>query len=685
MYFSFYVLQEVKNMKENLGVVIFLFLLAIPSQAQVIEEIIVWGRSTDMHGNAHSASEGLVEYSDLSTRPLMRVGELTEVIPGMIATQHSGTGKANQYFLRGMNLDHGSDFSVSLDGLPVNFRTHAHAQGYLDLNIMIPELIERVQFRKGPYFADLGDFSLAGSANFKTYGTIESPFIEIQMGSHEDYRVVAATSSAISRGDLLLAGELHYRNGPWELKENLEKVNLLFKLTSNSNGISQSSIASIYNASWMGTDQIPLRHIANGNSRFAYIDPDIGGESYRYSWIHRKSNDLFSLGYFVSAYGMNLYSNPTYYLNDEENGDEIEQEDQRLTYGSSGYRYVSPLSMPENWDIRIGYDFIVDHINKLNLFHNASRIRLSPTKSDSAKTASLSIYLENEMVIARDIRARVGYRIDHYRYDVVDNILMQNSGYVSETLGQPKLALAYTLSDVIELYIGWGKGFHSNDARGTTIHLDPSTQQPVDMIDIFAAGKGSEIGLRYERDETFNATINYFTLDLDSELIFVGDAGTTEPTNGSRRRGIEFSYFWEMTSGLAFDMSGSKTHGNYTGVPINQRYIPDAHDLTLSSGVTSLWRNGSSATLRLRHFGGAPLTEDNSITKDGTTLLNFAMSIPFAEDQITFEILNILDAKDSDISYYFESRLPQETEGSKDLHFHPVESRAFKISYRKLF
>ena len=672
-------------MKEKLGVVIFLSLLSMPFHGQVIEEVTVWGRSTDMHGNAYSASEGLVEYSDLSTRPLMRVGELTEVIPGMIATQHSGSGKANQYFLRGMNLDHGSDFSVNLDGLPVNFRTHAHAQGYLDLNIMIPELIERVQFRKGPYFADLGDFSLAGSANFKTYDTIEVPFTEIQMGSHEDYRLVTATSITIPRGDLLLAGELHYRNGPWELKENLNKVNLLFKLTSNDNGLIESSIISIYNASWMGTDQIPLRHVANGNSRFSYIDPDIGGQSHRYSFTKRKSNDLFSLDYFISSYDMNLYSNPTYYLNDTENGDEIEQEDRRLTYGSSGYRYASYLSVPDNWDIRIGYDLRADDVTKLNLFHNTSRIRLSPTKLDSAKAVSLSIYIENEIIIARDLRVRLGYRIDHYRYDVDDAILIQNSGHTSRTLGQPKFALAYLYSDTVEFYAGWGKGFHSNDARGTTIRIDPLTQQLVDKIDIFASGKGSEIGIRYERDETLNAAINYFTLDLDSELIFVGDSGTTAPTNGSRRGGFEFSYFWEMISGLAFDMSGSKTHGNYTGVPINQSYIPDAHDFTLSAGITRLWRSDSSATLRLRHFGGAPLTENNSITKDGTTLLNFAMSIPFNGDQITFEVLNVLDAKDSDISYYFESRLPYETEGSEDMHFHPVESRVFKISYRKLF
>jgi hypothetical protein len=671
-------------MKRKIIAITIIFFLVSGAKSQIVEEIVVWGRGTELLGNVYSASEGVVGYSDFSERPLMRVGELTEVIPGMMATQHSGSGKANQYFLRGMNLDHGSDFSVHLDGLPVNFRSHAHAQGYLDLNIMIPEIVERVRFKKGPYFSDEGDFSLAGSAKFKTYDSLEESFIEVQTGSHHDYRLVAARSDSINWGTLLLASEFHRRDGPWELNEDLEKINLFLKLTSIKQNVNQSSVISIYDASWMGTDQIPQRTILDGGSRFGYVDSDIGGQSHRYSLVHTRFDDIFSFNFYATRYGLNLYSNPTYYLNDVISGDEIEQEDQRFSYGSSGYRFLGKTFFPANWDIRIGYEVQYDNVQKLNLFQTASRKRLNTLKSDTVTVASFSMYIENELLVSDIARIRFGYRMDHHRFDI-ESTIVQNSGSQSEMLGQPKFSVAYPLSDGFELYLGWGKGFHSNDARGTTINIDPISEELVSSVNVFASGKGSEIGFRFEKDESFNIAINYFHLDLDSELVFVGDAGTTEPTDGSRRSGIEFSSFWELAPGLAIDLSGSSTDGKYTGTPVEQSYIPDAHDFTLSAGITKILSENSSFTFRLRHFGDAPLLEDNSIRKDGTTLVNFSLSIPFYDDHLTFEILNLLDAKDNDISYYFESKLADEVSGIEDIHFHPVESRAFRLSYKRTF
>jgi hypothetical protein len=288
-----------------------------------IEEITVWGRAFDLKGEAESASEGIVGYADFSTRPMMRVGELVEVVPGMIATQHSGPGKANQYFLRGMNLDHGSDFSGRFDGMPVDMRSHAHASGYLDLNIVIPEVIETVEFRKGPYYADMGDFSAAGGAKFNTYNSLEQGFVEFNIGNQDDYRFVGANSHSLSNGSLLYAGEIQLRDGPWILEQDLTKINALLKYRGQHKGIDTQLIAMAYDSTWSSTNQIPKRAVDNGSiSRFGFIDSKLGGESSRYSLIGNLAKDNFDLSAYISHYKLVLINNPTYFLNDSINGDD---------------------------------------------------------------------------------------------------------------------------------------------------------------------------------------------------------------------------------------------------------------------------------------------------------------------------------------------------------------------------
>lgn len=651
----------------------------------VTEEVVVWGRSSLQLGAANSASEGFIGYSDISERPLLRVGELTEVVPGMIATQHSGSGKANQYFLRGMNLDHGSDFSVFLDGLPVNFRTHAHAQGYLDLNIIIPEVIESIGFRKGPYHSEVGDFSLAGTSAFTTYDQLERNFIEIQLGSFNERRLVTGLNHQAFKSNLLFALELQNKDGPWELPENLDKLNLFLKSSTQlATGDLKNSLF-VYSSSWNGTDQIPQRWVDQGNSRFSFIDQDIGGQSQRFAWISNFTTQTSTLRAFLSSYELNLFSNPTYFLNDPIVGDEIEQEDARSQFGLFGERIFHYDINDRHADIILGMDYRYDEIDAVNLFGTNNRDRHSNFSSAQATVKSLSIYIDNEIYLTEQLRARGGFRGEFFNNDVLTPIL-SNSGQVSDALLSPKFSLSYLLNDSIEIYLNAGKGFHSNDARGTTLSIDSITGEQMERQNVFARGMGREIGFRYERGSQFNMAINLFELELDSELIFVGDAGTTEPTDGSKRQGIEFIAFWEPRIGLAFDISGAKTSGRYTNVPITESFIPDAHELTLAAGVTQLFGNGGSASLRLRHFGDAPLTTNNEVRKSGTTIVNFGLEYPVSEDDgIKFEILNLLDSQENDITYFFESKLLNEGSGIEDFHFHPVESRSARVSYLKYF
>jgi outer membrane receptor protein involved in Fe transport len=655
------------------------------AQPVLDEIIVVWGRATQLLGVAKAASEGVVGYADFSTRPLMRVGELVEVVPGMIAAQHSGTGKANQYFLRGMNLDHGSDFSAHFDGMPVNFRTHAHAQGYLDLNFMIPEIIEKVEYRKGPYRADLGDFSAAGASFFKTYDRLDEGFVELTSGTNAEYRFVGADSQDLSDGTLLYAGEIHSREGPWALTEDLQKLNGLVKYSGSIGNVETHVTGMAYSSEWRSTDQIPLRTIEQGIlDRFGFVDPDLGGESQRFSVAATLFLDASELRVYASRYELNLFSNPTYALNDPVNGDEIEQEDRRTVFGAVFNR---------DWDVAVGdlvvlptvgADFRFDDVGELNLFNTVARQRIGSVREDQAEELSIGIYGEIEILWTERLRSTFGLRGDYYDFDVTA-LQPANSGSGSASLLQPKVGLAYEVVEDIELYASYGKGFHSNDVRGVTLTTDPVTGAPATPVDALVEARGAELGLRSEAWEGLKLSAAFFWLELDSELLFVGDAGTTEPSNATRRSGIELGTFWETTDNLVIDVTYAKTHGRYTDAPPGEDRIPDAHETVISAGATWVTPRGLTASLRVRHFSDAPLTEDNSVSKDASTLVNLGIAYDFDRIEAGIDVLNLFDADDDDIEYFFESQLPWETSPVEDIHFHPVESRAIRANVRWRF
>ena len=657
------------------------------AQQDQIEEVVVWGRSLQLLGSADSASQGVVGYADFSTRPMARVGELVEVVPGMIATQHSGPGKANQYFLRGFNLDHGSDFSTSFDGMPVNMRTHAHAQGYMDLNFIIPEIIERVDFHKGPYFADRGDFSLAGSNAMKTYDSLSEGFTEFTLGSRDELRFVTANSFDFAEGTLLYALEHQQTNGFYDLEQDVRKLNGLLKYTGNFAGVPSRITFSAYDSDWTSTNQIPLRAVSSGLiDRFGFIDPDLGGESYRYSLTGNfEIAENWDLNLYASSYYMSLINNPTYLLNDPVNGDEFEQEDERRLFGVSlrNEAEIELLGVPVRRTI--GTDVRYDDVTELNLFNTMSRRRIGTIREDEAEEFSIGVFGELQFLLSDALRATLGVRYDYYDGEV-DAFQPQNSGSDDDSLWQPNLGLAYRVNENLELYANYGHGFHSNDVRAAVNTIDPVTGDPTESLDVLVEGKGSEVGFRYDTLEGFNISVAYFNLKMDSELVFVGDAGTTEPGDPSRRDGIEVTSFWEINERLVFDISGAKSDGYFIGLPSGANAIPDAHDTVIGAGLTYAGLdNGWTSSLRVRHFDDAALTEDESVEKNGSTLLHFGVS--YAQDnwEIGLDVLNLLDEDDDDIAYWFESQLPGEAAAVEDIHFHPANPRAVRVLMRYKF
>jgi hypothetical protein len=647
---------------------------AFAQQEPPTEEVFVWGRRLDSIGSAHSASEGVVEYGDYADRPLLRVGELTEVIPGVAATQHSGTGKANQFFLRGFNIDHGTDFSVSLDGVPLNLPTHAHGQGYLDLNAIIPEAFSSITWRKGTYFAQNGDFSAAGSSAMELFDLLPQSFVQGTVGPNGYYRALGGANLG-TKG--YVVGDLTFSDGPWDRPENLEKLNLLGRFAFGNWALTGLA----YDASWDATDQIPLRAVeARLISRLGAIDITDGGESARYI-VSLRNRDLtgFDTLAYLQRYHLDLWSNFTYLLDDPVNGDQFQQHDERWIYGASIAR---AFAGPAGWEFAGGAHLRIDDIGKVALYRTRAREILSTTREDSVVEWQGGAWAEATRTFGA-LRAALGGRFDAIGADVKsDNPL--NSGDAGDTLFSPKLTLAWGLSPQFELYANVGRGFHSNDARGATITVDPVTGDPAARVALYAAATGAEGGFRWETDQLSLSSALWW-LRLDSELVFVGDAGGTEASGETGRTGLEVLAEWRPFPRLHFDVSAAATRARALGSPGEDR-IPNALEYVVSSGVSALITDELVATLTLRHLGEAPLTEDNSVRSPPATIANALLRYKIGSITLTGEVLNVFNSGDSDIQYFYTSRLPGEpTDGIDDVHFHPAELRTFRVGLRFAF
>ncbi|UTW55958.1 TonB-dependent receptor [Kordiimonas sp. SCSIO 12610] len=651
----------------------------INNDNEPIEEIVIHGRAIDLIGAAKSGSEGVVGYADLEKRPFSRVGELVEVIPGLVATQHSGTGKANQFFLRGFNLDHGTDFAAFVDGTPINFRTHGHGQGYLDLNFIIPELTERIDFRKGPYFADVGDFSAAATSSFKTYDKLDNNLAQVTVGESGFFRGLIATSFEAAGGDLLLAGEAAFFDSPFILDEDLEKLNAFLKYSRTDGGTDWRLSLSAYDAEWTSSDQVPLRAIESGLiPRLGFIDPDLGGETTRIALNGGFDTENLSFSAYALYYDFTLFSNFTLFLNNPVNGDEFEQRDERITLGGT-VKYRNPVTLfGKAAELRVGGDIRYDDIFNIGLFNTAGRERLSTVRDDEVSQFSIGGYAEVEVNLTDHIRASAGLRGDVFTHDVVSSIDV-NSGDGSDAIITPTASIAWQAFDRVEFYANYGQGFHSNDVRGASITVDPVTREAAEPVDVLVRAEGAEIGVRLG-DETFNTTLVGFWLDLDSELVFVGDAGTTEPNDDSRRFGVEFNAFWQPLDWLVLDATAAYTDARFRGAPLGEARIPQAVESVLGGGITVKPGDNFSATLRLRHFGEAPLIEDGSVFSEPTTLVNVGIYKDIGPARFSLDILNLFDSEDADITYFFESQLPGEAAPVADIHLKPVEPRQIRAS-----
>jgi hypothetical protein len=661
-------------------------------------DVTVTGRSTfsnladadnpaaNLVGIAQAASQGAVTARQLDARPMSRAGEVLETVPGVIISQHSGEGKANQYYLRGFNLDHGTDFATTVAGVPVNLPTHAHGQGYSDLNFLIPELVSGVQYSKGPYFAEQGDFATAGAANINYTNTLDRPIVGVSGGGEGFARALAAASPRVGAGRLLAAIEVRHNDGPWTRPDDFQAVNGLARYSHGDaiNGFSITGMA--YGARWNATDQIPERAVASGSiGRFGALDTTDGGDTHRYSasleWQRTRGNAATKVSAYGIGYHLDLFSNFTFFLDDPVRGDQFEQTDRRVVSGAK----VTHRRL-ERWGRRtvantVGVQIRNDDIADVGLFHTQARRRLDGGRHDSVMETGGGVFAQTEIEWSPWIRTLAGIRADRYRFSVEAGE-PANGGTTGAGLVSPKGGVVVGPFRGTEIYGNAGFGFHSNDARGTTITRDPLTGDAVQPATPLVRAKGAEIGLRTVAVPHLQSSVSVWVLDLASELVFAGDAGTTEAGRPSRRAGVEWASYFHPRRWLVFDGDLSLSRARFTDADTAGDRIPGSVENVVSAGATVDDVHGVFGSVRLRYFGPRPLVESNKVRSTATRLLNVQAGYRVGRGvRIALDVFNLLDASASDIDYYYLSRLRGEpAAGVADIHFHPTLPRTARVT-----
>jgi outer membrane receptor protein involved in Fe transport len=665
---------------------------------------------------------------ELNARPVTRPGEVLEAAPGLIVMQHSGEGKANQYFLRGYNLDHGTDMAIWVDDVPINMRTHAHGQGYSDLNWLMPETVNSLDVRKGPYFADEGDFGSAGNLHIGLIDSSPKAVAEITAGSFGYRRLFGMESSKVGDGTLLIAGEAGTYNGPWANPEDMRKLNGLLRYTQGTatDGFSITGMA--YSNRWNSTDQVPERAITSGQiGFFGAEDPTDGGNTSRFALSGRVAGTddagSWKANAFVAKSGLDLFNDFTYFLNNPVLGDQFHQHDDRVMAGSNASRTLEgslgKLPMQTTFGIQTRYDAI-----DLSLTDTFQRSFLSNVRSDKVGEASVGVYAQSTIHWTDWLRTVTGWRGDYYQASVYSIFDANNSGSVSAGIGSPKFTMVLGPFNKTEFFLGLGEGMHSNDARGATIAespTDPATK--LQASPLLVRTEGAEIGVRTKIVPGLDSSLSVFLLDQDSEITFNGDAGDTSASRPSQRYGLEWTNRYRPFSWIDLDADLALSHARFRGFDSDQaaiyaslagfpqaqignapgNYIPNAPAIVASAGITLGEKTGPFATLRWRYLGSSPLTEDNAFRSPPTSIFNGRLGYRWDNGwRIQLDALNLLNTRANQVTYAYGSLIktdslfnlcfPVQTapaavcqNGVMDYILHPVEPLTIRVTLAGAF
>ncbi|ASZ13107.1 TonB-dependent receptor plug domain-containing protein [Chitinophaga pendula] len=612
---------------------------------------------------------------DLQMTPVRSAQDLLRKVPGLFIAQHAGGGKAEQIFLRGFDVDHGTDVTITADGLPVNMPSHAHGQGYADLHFLIPETIRDIDFGKGAYYANKGDFNTAGYVNFSTFDRLDHSLIKLEGGQFNTKRMVALidltgqqTSAAKSNG--YIAGEYYLTDGPFDHPQHFNRLNFMGKYNTWLNEHSYLSLqASTFSSKWDASGQIPLRAVNEGKiSRFGTIDPTEGGNTSRtnlaanYYRIIDEHSSLKSLFYFV-RYDFSLFSNFTFFLNDPVNGDEIHQAEGRSIYGfDHQYSHQQTLGKGSlNWLAGLGFRY--DDINDLQLSQVYQRDSLLNRKAwGNVDEHNLYAYLNAEWKTGK-FTLNPALRVNHFIFNYDDKLL---PGYqlqaARKTNVSPKLNMAYQLTPSWQLYLKTGMGFHSNDARVVLAQQGKH---------ILPRSYGADLGAVIRPIPGLILQPALWYLFLEQEFVYVGDEAVVEPSGKSRRLGADLGIRYQPLSWLYLDIDVNYANARFTSAPKGEQYVPLAPVLTSTGGIAVKLPIGLSANLRYRYIKDRPANEDNTATAQGYFINDLAISYSRKKWEIGLQVENLFNIKWREAQFYSESRLKDEPDPVSEIHFTP--------------
>ncbi len=652
-----------------------------------VSEVVVTASTVNLIGKAATSSQGAVTREEIDLRPVYRVGQLLETVPGLVATAHSGEGKANQYLLRGFNLDHGTDLATFVDGMPVNMRTHAHGQGYTDLNFMIPELASGINYTKGPYFPAEGDFSTVGSVAIG-YSNFIQDQITVSAGTVGDQRLFAAGTTDVGDGRLLAAGEAVHLDGPWVHPDNMRKFNGVLRYSKGEAAEGFSITLMGYHAQWNATTDQPLRAITQGLiGRFGSLDPSDGGQASRFSasarWTHGTLDWRFAANAYAIRSELTLWNDFTHFLDDPVNGDQHAQDDRRWILGGAAgvtrYGKIGAVASETTLGLQVRYDDAY-----VDLQHTRQRAALATLIADNVQEISLGAYVSNTTYWTDWLRSIIGAREDYF-HGADQNLVGGLTGSEGKALFQPKGSLVFGPFADTELYLSAGEGFHSNDVRaGNAANVGATV--PVRPI-FLVKSQGEEIGIRTGVIPHVLAQLTVFQIDFDSELTYDADVGQTSAGPPSRRRGVEISAQYRPFRWIELNADIAATRARYLGVQPGGNYIPDAPSIIISAGmlVDNLgpWFGG----VEFRDLGSHPLVQDNSVRSSGYREVNLNIGYKLTPKlKVRMDVYNLTDSGDDAADYFYTDRLPGEpAAGVDDLHIHPLEPRSFRFTLTKTF
>jgi outer membrane cobalamin receptor len=613
---------------------------------------------------------------DIDLRPTKSSQDVLRVIPGLLTAQHAGGGKAEQIFLRGFDIDHGTDIKLTVDGMPVNMVSHAHGQGYADLHFLTPETIDNVDFNKGPYYSNQGDFNTAGYANFNTKNYLDKSSFKLEGGLFDSYRAVGLfdiLGKALKNKNqsAYISSEYMYTNGYFDSPQNFNRINLMGKYHGiiDDNKILTVSL-STFNSKWEASGQVPMRAIENKTiTRFGAIDDKEGGSTNRSNanFILTTINNqgaVFKNQLFFVNYNFELYSNFTFFLEDSINGDQIRQKEKRNIFGYNGSFSKASKIAGKRVKSEIGFQLRYDDVKNIELSHTAQRkITLNRMAYGQVNQTNAGVYIDETINLTDKFSINVGARLDQFLFEYVNDLdSLYNRKSKNNFIISPKLNLFYSVNQNLQFYLKTGTGFHSNDARVVTTDSINNT---------LPRALGADFGVFFKPIKRLLLNAAVWGLDLEQEFVYVGDAAVVEPSGYTRRYGFDVSLRYQLLNWLYADTDINYTVPRSINDPEGENFIPLAPTLTSIGGLTAKFKNGLSASLRYRYVGDRPANENNTVTALGYRLIDGAINYATNKYALSVSAENILNIKWNEAQFDTESKLKTENTSVSELHFTP--------------